>query len=142
MMQQENKSQLTPLESEAKQHANLSKGRAQNLSRKRVNIPKLHLILHELYQGATPHEIMQVTGVSNQALKRLITSLRNPPSTRILRIISWELIGMTYQPVYKIGEGADSPKPKPLTGAQKSKRFRDRQKHRLLTAAFSTISSN
>ena len=131
---------MTPQQkAEKKQRANLTAGRSTGLVRKRTNTSYLPAVLKELLEGATPNEIMEQSGISNQALKRLITSLRLPESSRIVYISGWELVGRTWQPVYKLGYGYDRNKPKPLTQAEKSKRFRERQKLKLLNQSFHSL---
>lgn len=125
------KPQLTAAQqAEKRMHANLNHGRDidKHLNKKRTNHSKLAPALRLLYHGSSCKDIRDETGISDGALRRLITSLRLPVSERILYISGWELHGKCYQPVYKIGEQWDKGRPQPMTQAEKSKRHRDKMR--------------
>lgn len=122
---------MTPaLQAQANSYANLTKGRAPKTPKPKIGSPKLPILIHSLYEGASIPELSTSTGLTRKTIQRIIDSLRKPPF-KTLYISSYDLSprGAPLVPIYTIGIKPDVPKPKPLTEAERAKKYRLKQAH-------------
>lgn len=121
-------------QAEARSHANLSLGSGKMVKKARLNNTKLPHLIRAFLEGATATQAAEASGLSKQVVNRFIASLRQvrPYQLHISdyhRVPGWTL------PVYTLGYDKDVPFPKPLSQAERSKRYHARRKHLKLIQA-------
>ena len=131
------------LEAQERSYANLKSGRKKGVKKPRLANTGLPSIILALYYGTTIPEAATESGQSRRTVKRVIDSLRQPKS-RIVYISGYERPerGGTTIPIYTLGTKYDVPAPANMTQAEKSARYRAKQKHlSLIKATAGTLSS-
>jgi hypothetical protein len=128
----------TPLtaaqQAEARSHANLSLGSGKMVKKARLNNTKLPHLIRAFIEGATATQAAEASGLSKQVVNRFIASLRRVRPYQ-LHISDYHIVPGWILPVYTLGYDKDVPIPKSLSQAERSKRYRARQKHLKLIQA-------
>ena len=128
----------TPLtaaqQAEQNSHRNLSLGSGKMVKKARLNNTKLPHLIRAFIEGATATQAAEASGLSKQVVNRFIASLRRVRPYQLL-ISDYHIVPGWILPVYILGYDKDVPIPKPLSQAERSKRYRARQKHLKLIQA-------
>ncbi len=129
------------LQSEANSHANLPKGRSHGTKKPRLNHSKLPALILTFLEGSTAKDAAESLGLSRSVINRFIKSLRSPPYD-CLYISHYEKTARHPAPVYILGVHKDATPPKKLTPAQRSKKWREKQRDlKILSALHATPST-
>lgn len=89
----------------------------------KLNALYFALMLREFQRGpCTATEIADATGY---ARKTMVAILRTMHDQSVLHIAEWEAAadGRTKLPVYALGDGKDTPRPAPLSRAERNRRY-------------------
>ena len=99
-----------------------------------TKINALASMIKELHEGATTVELENVSGLHVHTIWRWIRVLR---AQKIVYVQGWErdARGCNIVRVYKLGDGRDAKRPKPMTSSQKNIAYRRRKKLRQIQAA-------
>lgn len=92
----------------------------------RLQQPAMRLLLAELEFG--PATIGDLCAVVPRVKRALILYLNEARRAKLIHICGWERSRGAPRPVYSIGPGrGDAVRPQPLTGAERTKRSKDRK---------------
>lgn len=82
-------------------------------------------------------QILSALDIEDMTVTQLFRLLKHPRSTvadtvkrlhttQQVHIGRWQRTRVTPAPIYRLGQGKDAPRPKPLTGAQKTRIYREK----------------
>lgn len=101
-------------------------------------------ILRMMDKGATPKEIRDATGITENSFRPLRDYMHL--ELRMIHVHGWKRrergVGGPFQPVFKIGRGADVPNPDPLPMNTNRRNWRLRQKAREQRLGYSVFSAH
>lgn len=97
-------------------------------TRRRLNALSVAKMIRAMQEGpSTVHELIEISGLSLFTTRHYVLTLHREQACHIAH---WEQDsrGHYSTPAYAMGEGKDAKKPKRITGAQRSKIYRQRVK--------------
>lgn len=101
-------------------------------------------ILRMMDRGATPKEIRDATGITENSFRPLRTYMHE--ELKMIHVSAWRRrargVGGPFQPVLKVGKGIDAPKPEPLPMNTNRRNWRLRQKAKEQRLGYSAFSAH